>query len=63
MSDKTPEQDGYHSIIIIKQCDMRFFGDLMQWANQEWFPQNGYDGQQAIVRNTAEGYYEIMAKP
>lgn len=37
--------------------------DLLNWMNDEWFPNNGYDGKHAIVRNTADGCYEIMAKP
>lgn len=63
MADKTPEQDGYKSIIVIKEADLRFFADLMTWTNEVWFPENGYDAKEAIVRNTRQGYYEIMAKP
>lgn len=63
MSDKTPEQDGYESIAIIKQAQMSFLTDLMNWMSEQWFPENGYDGKEAIMRNTPQGFYEIMAKP
>lgn len=42
---------------------MRAFADLMTWFIEEWFPENGYDPKEAIMRNTDQGYYEIMAKP
>lgn len=49
---------GYKSLIIIKQIDMDFMVEFMTWVT-DWASENGYDGK---VRNTPEGYYEIMGK-
>ena len=51
---------GFVSIIVIKEGNLSFFADLSKWAI-EWFQQNGYE--EGIMRNTPEGYYEILAKP
>ena len=62
MADKTPEEDGYQSIVVIKEASLSFMVDMMKWLEEEWFPENGYDAKQAIMRNTQQGYYEIMAR-
>lgn len=53
-----PDLKEYKSLMIVKQADMYFMVDFMKWA-AEWAKDNGYDGQ---IRNTPEGYYELLGK-
>jgi len=62
-TETQPASEGYRSLIVIKEGQMNLFKDLLNWMNDVWMPDNGYDSKAAIMRNTREGHYEIMAKP
>lgn len=51
-----------HSLIIIKEADMKLMAELLNWINEEWMPANGYDPKLAFMRNTPQGYYELFYK-
>lgn len=53
-----PDLKGYTSLMVVKSAKLTFFNDLMDWAI-EWC-EGVYDDP--IVRNTPEGYYELMGK-
>jgi len=63
MAEKSPEEDGYRSIAIFKEAQVQFLVDLLKWMDEVWFPENGYASAGSIMRNTSQGFYEIMAKP
>lgn len=52
------ELEGYTTLMIIKEAKMSFFADFMIWAT-EWC-KGVYDDP--VVRNTPEGYYELLGK-
>lgn len=53
-----PDLKEYKSLMLVKQANMNFMVDFMKWAS-DWAKDNGYDG---LIRNTPEGYYELMGK-
>lgn len=54
------EPEGFHSLIVIKEGNLSFLADLMKWAS-EWAEEHEYESPR--IRNTEDGFYEILAKP
>ena len=53
-----PDLEGYTTLMIIKEVNMQLFTDFMYWI-EDWA--KGY--KHIVMRNTPEGYYELLGKP